>query len=365
MTSIEICLHSLIKIFCMIYFQKLQSGKWIFLILIVSIAIASCKKETTNSATAFNEKLSTANEVVLPPPIIGWGRGPDIPIVDQQGYPVNGDAYAFAFAIGGKGYIGGGYVYPQHARPTWQYDTLTRTWSQVANFPGANDVEAATFVIGKLAYVCTGGQHGSHENWQYSQLTNVWTRVADFPGANRIGAVGVAINGKGYVGLGANTDIGGDLKDWWEYDPSINTWTRKNDFSGTERNYGVAFAINEKGYVATGHHWNGLDNYYNDLWQYNPVNDKWVQKADMPGYGRWYAVGVNAFINNGVVATGRSGTTILNDCWEYFPSSNSWFQLPNVGGGPRSGAAAFAIGNTLYIGTGGISNDFWGLTINP
>jgi N-acetylneuraminic acid mutarotase len=358
----------------MTYFKKLRLSNWIFSVLTVSILISSCKKEKTIPSAASNEKLSTANDVGLPPPIVGWGRGPDIPIVDQQGNPVNGVAYAFGFAIGGKGYIGGGLSNPVSPGTTWQYDTLTRAWSQVANFPGHNYMIAATFVIGNNAYVCTGGPNGSKENWQYSQLTNVWTRKADFPGATRFAAVGTAINGKGYVGLGVNCDNVAlpDTKDWWEYDPTTDTWTRKADFAGTRRDYAVSFAINNKGYVATGHHYNSNTSsheFYNDLWQYNPANDSWMQKADMPGQARWNAVGVNAFINKGVVATGSAGLgahSDLNDCWEYIPSSNSWFQLPNVGGGPRSNAAAFAIGLTLYIGTAGSTpNDFWGLTINP
>jgi N-acetylneuraminic acid mutarotase len=362
----------------MTYFKKRLSHKWTLSILIVFFGIASCRKETNHIDTTTSEKLSSANDVGLPPGFIGWGREPNVPITDQSGKLIT-VCCAFAFTINGKGYIGGGFGDASQPKQTWQYDTLTRSWLRVADYPGGNDVSAVTFVIGNNAYVCTGGLAGSNEIWQYNQLTNVWIGKKHFPGGTRLGAVAIAANGKGYVGLGTNYEWTNttlklvDTRDWWEYDPITDDWTRKTDFPGTKRNYASAFAINTKGYVTTGHHYNAntsTDVYYNDLWQYDTKTDSWLQKADLPAQGRWQAVGVAAFTNKGVVAGGRADQVSLgsNDCWEYIPSSDSWVQLPNVGGGPRAEAAAFAIGNTLYIGTSGSQqwfNDFWGLTINP
>ena len=337
------------------------------------IILTSCKKEyDLPSTSSDNAKMAMIASVGLPPPIIAWLKGPIIPIVDQHGLAMPNVYDAFGFGINGKGYIGGGLNYFGHTGTTWQYDTLTHSWSQAANFPGSNDMLATTFAINDNGYVCTGGGNGSKENWQYNQLTNVWTRKADFAGPSRFGAVGAAINGKAYVGLGTNSDNSNlpDSKDWWQYDPVTDSWTRKADFPGTARQYSIAFATNNKIYVATGYHFNRnthVASYFNDLWQYNPTNDTWTQKADIPAVGRAFAVGFSTFTNKGVVATGDANDYLLNDCWQYNPSNNSWFQLPNVGGGVRAFASGFTLGNTIYIGTGdgAVSNDFWGLRLNP
>jgi hypothetical protein len=91
----------------------------------------------------------------------------------------------------------------------------------------------------------------------------------------------------------------------------------------------------------------------------------------LPASDRIGAVGLTAFVNKGVVMTGTGPSGSFNDCWQYNASNNSWSSLPNVGGGPRTYAAGFAIGNNIYIGTGfvytnpGFTLDFWGLTVNP
>ena len=336
------------------------------------IVISSCKKEYDLTTTPDNAKISMSASVSLPPPIIAWLRGPNIPF-EQAGQNIHGVWHTFGFAINGKGYIGGGLDnYFGSTGATWQYDTLTRSWSQVAKFPGYNSILAPSFTIGSNAYVCTGGGTATKENWQYNQLTNVWTRKADFPGPSRFAAVGAVANGKAYVGLGVNGDNINlpDTKDWWQYDAVTDSWTRKADFPGTRRSYSVAFVINNKVYVATGSHHDQSTNsttYFNDLWQYNPANDTWTQKANMPALGRSDAVASYVFENKGVVATGYNNDNLLNDCWEYNPSNNSWFQLPNVGGGGRAYASAFSLGYTFYIGAGqsNFVNDFWGLTLNP
>ncbi|MBL0184035.1 MAG: hypothetical protein IPP96_17830 [Chitinophagaceae bacterium] len=72
--------------------------------------------------------------------------------------------------------------------------------------------------------------------WEYDPVTNSWQQKADFGGVARQNAVGFSIGSKGYIGTGRNPAY---LKDFWEYDPTANNWSQKTDFGGTARAYAV------------------------------------------------------------------------------------------------------------------------------
>jgi N-acetylneuraminic acid mutarotase len=86
--------------------------------------------------------------------------------------------------------------------------------------------------------------------WEYDPDADSWTQKADFGGAERSSAVGFSIGSKGYLGTGFATD--GNKRDFWEYDPVANTWTQKANFGGTKRTLAVGFSIGTKGYIGLG-----------------------------------------------------------------------------------------------------------------
>jgi len=93
------------------------------------------------------------------------------------------------------------------------------------------------------------------------------------------------------------------------------------------------------------------------------MTDVWFQKTDFGGGGRTSAVGFSIG-NKGYVGTGINGITHLKDFWEYDPSTNLWTQKTDFGGAGRYDAAGFSVGDKGYIGTGRISSgsyvkDFW------
>src|SRR5207249_1984178 len=92
--------------------------------------------------------------------------------------------------------------------------------------------------------------------WEYDPLTNTWGQKADFRGTARLFATGFSIANKGYIGAGLN-EAGGIMKDIWQYDPLSNAWTRKADFPGIT--FGCGFSLGNKGYVGT-----------KDFWEYDP-----------------------------------------------------------------------------------------------
>ena len=359
--------------------------RWLGATLIVSIAALACQKETGfSSGSPAGRKASTS--FGPPPVLISWLRGPDVPVeLDLAPYFL-GRVSPFAFAIGGKGYIGSGIIpTDEHTnlpdkpgKDVWEYDTITRAWTQKADWPGAAHSSMASFVIGASAYISSGSTFPVEpvitvkETWQYDQSSNTWTRKGDFPGNAHSGPVGAAMNGKGYVGMGS-TAANGATRDWWQYDPASDSWVQKATLPGPGRTAASAFAppvANGSVYVCAGSRFaNGATTFFNDLWEYRPSTDSWVQGPDLPAAGRAAAVGIS-LPTTGVIATGTDGNGILqtfNDCWIYSPASKTWAQSANVGGGVRCNAGGFSIGNTLYIAAGNYlsvdKTDFWSLNL--
>src|SRR5262245_52242695 len=134
------------------------------------------------------------------------------------------------------------------------------------------------------------------------------------------------------------------------------TWVQKATFPGNGRQHPFSFSIGTKGYVGAGV--DATNTYsYTDFWEYNTGSNTWSQKADFLGV---FASPLVGFSVNG---KGYAGG-IWKDFWEYNPGANSWTRKADFGGalvtGSRTYAAAFAIGNKGYIGTGysGVSTSF-------
>lgn len=224
---------------------------------------------------------------------------------------------ASGFSIGNVGFLGLGQLANGAASAVlYAYDAASNTWVQFSNFPlAAGRYEAATFVVNNRAYI-TGGTDGSfnyRDCWEFNPLTDTWTQKANFGGAARSYPSAFALNGEGYVGLGAAT---GYFFDLWRYTPGSNTWTRRADFPGGGRSAAVGFAIGPFGYVATGYNGSAV---FRDLWEYNPATDAWTQRAAYGGPAS--NAGVAAVVGNkAYVGLGADNTnTAISAWWEYSP----------------------------------------------
>jgi hypothetical protein len=84
---------------------------------------------------------------------------------------------------------------------------------------------------------------------------------------------------------------------------------------GRARIYAEGFSSDSGGFICT-----GLDTsntYLNDLWEYNPSNDNWIQRVSLPSFPR---KGVSSFVidNAAYIATGiDSSNTRTKEVWEY------------------------------------------------
>ena len=202
----------------------------------------------------------------------------------------------------------------------------------------------------------------------FAQTPDSWTRVADFPDTARTGAVAFSIDSFGYVCLGVY--FSGRYMyptDLWQYDPYNGIWTQKASFPGIGRSSATCFVIGSKAYIGLG---DEGDVAYNDFWEYDPSADTWIQKANFVGGVRTgatgFSIGDKGYI--GLGTNGSAGPIIFKDFWAYDPTTNVWTQKNDFAGLPRDGASGFSIGSLGYVALGydqayplnGLSlNDLW------
>ncbi len=259
---------------------------------------------------------------------------------------------------------------------TISFGQSPNTWEKVSDFGsdttgnGIKRERCVGFAIGNYGYVGTGidtAEIVHNDFWKYDPVLNAWTQVATLPGNVRRNGTGFSIGNKGYVGLGITTvnssDIGSQiLTDFWEYDPTLNTWVQKANFPGNNgwgTYFATGFSVGTKGYICGGKM--GPNNYSEQLWEYNPATNQWIQKANFPG-GVRYQLSSFSIDDNGYVGLGTDQDLYRNDFWKYNPTTNQWSQIADLPASARSNAATFTIGQRGYVcmGTnGGLLDDLW------
>lgn len=345
-------------------------------VLFVSICFCSCQKgeeiETSNSKLSKPVLATLANSWNLKSPVGSPGRYVSTAFsIGNKGYlamgfyefgllkdvwEFNSDTgiwtrkadfpgpalYAtFSFVIGNKGYVGGGSVGGiddkwHTVKEFWEYDPATDIWTKKADYPGKGVLGAVGFSIGGEGFAGTGikkvltdipqDNDDEYQNdfWKYNPGTNTWTKVSNFPGCPRAFSTAFVIDRMAYVGTGTTSYRNINTKDFYKYDPASNLWTRIANFGGNERAYVVSFSINGKGYGGTGRGIPypvsyGPTEEYKDFWEYNPLTNKWTQKADFAGGNRTSAAGFTiknkAYLGTGIFEFDG----YKNDFWEYSP----------------------------------------------
>ena len=180
---------------------------------------------------------------------------------------------------------------------------------------------------------------------------NTWTKKANIPGPVRINSVGFSIGTNGYLTTGVGTPSGVFTlyNDLWEWNQLNNTWTQKANLPGGGRYGAVGFAIGEKGYVGTG--WTNTS--MEDFWEWDKATNIWTQKATVPGGARWdgigFSIGTKGYIGTGYIAT----NVIVQDLWEWDQTTDTWTRKSDIpSSGLRLGAVAFSIKTKGYIALG-------------
>ncbi len=232
------------------------------------------------------------------------------------------------------------------------------SWVKKNDFASFKREQAVAITVLDKAYVGTGvdtTETVMNDWWEYNPSTDSWTQKANVPGLGRTCAIGFGLNDKGYVGTGVDNSeaqMGNKLFDFHEYNPQTNTWAPKANFlgsGGVGLYYATAFHVDNKGYVCGGKL--GPSLYTQEMWEYKPVIDSWVQRANFPGGQRYnmssVGVGANAF-----VGLGTNFDTYMNDWWKYEVGTNTWEQQTDFPGGYRGGACAFSVVGKAFVSCG-------------
>src|SRR5687767_2832506 len=210
---------------------------------------------------------------------------------------------------------------------------------------------APLFIISCKKEVTTGKQ----ENAETALVPpippsgNYWTSLGSPnptgpPSANMY-HVSFTLNNKVYVGLEGFNQL-------WEYDPATTTWTKKQNtfytFSSVN-NYTDVFTNGNSVYF--------LNATTKILKEYNVVTNVWTNKANFPGNAKVVGSSTNTdtkgYIMGGTNGTHNGGHPVtIGENWEYDFAGDSWLQKANTPGFGRHNAAAFAVGNIIYFGTG-------------
>jgi N-acetylneuraminic acid mutarotase len=292
----------------------------------------------------------------------------------KQSLPSNARCSGIGVATNTKGYLIGGYLGGyDHFKETWEYDPSTNTWLQRADFPGAKRRWLIGFVLNDKVYVGLGGFMNGPSNYTYysdfyefNPDSNVWHQKASFPGTPRVSAFCFNSDNKGYVGGGLNGYS--VLSDLWRYNPVTDNWIQKNNITCGARwgcsSFSLGYqAVGKTVYVGLGY--NG-SSFLKDFWEYNIAADSWIQRANLPGVGRWYGASF-AIGNYGYMGTGSNGSSYLQDFYQYDRGTDTWVQIPNLTGPGRCEAISFFINDKGYVSTGATSastytTDLWELT---
>jgi hypothetical protein len=241
----------------------------------------------------------------------------------------------------------------QNATATNDFIILPGAWIRMADLPilGGRGLGAGFSIAGK-GYFGMGYDGGRYKNdlYQYDTATNAWTQMASSPGPILESPVCMVIGNMSYIGIGKTLGTNGSVSSnqLWQYDPQNNNWTRKADLPDTLQEGAFGAGIGSVGYAGLSVGTFGTKGW----WQYNPANDMWTRKADYPGSESQSGTGfaLNGKIYNGLGNT--SGVGGNNQWWQYDTATDSWAAKNSFPGNVPLFGAAFTLSGKGYVAGG-------------
>lgn len=172
-----------------------------------------------------------------------------------------------AFSIGQKGYVLiGDHTSNQGNNPSndvWEFNPVNDSWTAKTSLPATPRGGACGFAVGGKGYV-GGGTNGSNtlsDFWEYDPQLDSWTQRTNIPIAI-CANMGLAIGNRGFIINGYTTTNSDQV---YEYDPILDTWTARPYYGGGPRYGSAAFAIGSVGYVGGGR---ANSTIFSDWWKY-------------------------------------------------------------------------------------------------
>jgi hypothetical protein len=201
-----------------------------------------------------------------------------------------------AFSLHGKAHVIIG-------NEPWSFDPFVAKWNRLSAIPAGDMRAAFAFAIGGHGYA-GGGFYNDASFWRYDPGQDTWTRLADLP-TYLAGCVLCSA----FV-LGRHAYVGGS--GFWRYDPAADRWEEKSDVDVI---YGRLFSIGETGYALNTD--GVLFRYYENLDRWGEVSRLPGQAVCFPMLfameGRMI-VGMGGVFRNGTCTL-----TPGREVWQYVP----------------------------------------------
>lgn len=280
--------------------------------------------------------------------------------------PFGGRTQMIYFTKDGKGYIAGGVDYSdfQYDTDFWEFDPSDNSWTLLSENVPTNLNNATSFVIKEKGYFGFGNSNfgsGDFGFYSYDFQTNGFQFEGNLPGNPSttgpvLDPVSFVYQDFGYlIGRGQNDNTN---KKMWKFDPTNQTWTEFGTYPLLSNAGMFHFMLDEKLYIGMGNEY--TYSYFGctaDIWEYDLMNDTWIQKNDFPGIGRrdgisftYNGKGYFGFGNQADPMTGV--TKSFSDLWEYDVTSDSWTKILDMPVPNKQELFAFVFGNSLYFGGG-------------
>jgi len=224
--------------------------------------------------------------------------------------------------------------------------TLLDVWSVYSNIPPgiySGIHYPASFIIDDKIHIVGGliNEAMTNQSCFFNFQSKTWENISAFPGYERVLAAGWAINNTGYVGFGHANSIDADLADVYRYDSQSDTWSLiTHSFPGKPRRLPFAVTIGGKAYIGGGT--NPESGKLLDFYEFDPGNETWIQKSDIPDLG----FGINAIAVNDIIYA-QTGHYIL----KYNPGADLWTSESIQSEVPTYIYPAFAIEGKIYYST--------------
>jgi hypothetical protein len=185
-------------------------------------------------------------------------------------------------------FSGASNAYFLHRDGFFRYDPNSDNWAEMNKFPGIVLQGTRAFKAGDTGYMI-GAPNVFNENgttlegrevWRYNETDDSWTQVASFPSAVDIQlGVSFSLHGKGYVGLGQ----GPFATKLWEYDPQEDKWHQKIDLSNilgaSVYASSSVFVIDNYAYIVGGQ---GSHSLYGEVYRYDPIKNTFTLIVGLP-----------------------------------------------------------------------------------
>ena len=215
---------------------------------------------------------------------------------------------------------------------------LIYPWEKINDFVCGGRMFSSSCVLDSMGYTVLGNLRGStcsaKNLWQFNSRTKEWLQLKDFPSMEREHATSFSANNLIYFGMGFNSNTFKYYNDLWAYNPLTDEWFAKSVFPGEESYQITSFVINNTVYLYS------YAYSTNEFWKYYPISDTW-QKINNIIQTPWVTF-TTSYEGIGYLITEEG------QIWQFNPSTESLILLIDLNQKKRINDG-FRIGSILYL----------------